>query len=130
MQSDTRTVFIQRPADELFDFLAQPQNLPVWATEFCSDIRPHGNAWLATTPNGEITVRYRTDSEFGIVDYLLSPAPGIELLAASRVLPNDDGAEYTFTQFQAPGMPDAAFGAQVDALRLELANLKHLMERG
>src|SRR5438046_10084560 len=31
------------------------------------------------------------------------PGAGVEALAASRVLPNGDGAAYVFTQFQTPG---------------------------
>jgi hypothetical protein len=44
------------------------------------------------------------------------------------VLPRGDGAEYVFTQFQAPGMPDAVFDGQVAALAHELVALKALLE--
>jgi len=64
----------------------------------------------------------------GVIDFHLSPAPGIEALAASRVVPNGDGTEYVFTQFQMLGMPDDAFTRQVHALREELAVLKALLE--
>src|SRR2546425_6058115 len=66
----------------------------------CQAIRPDGDAWLVSSPQGEVRVRYRTDEALGVIDFHLSPAPGMEALAASRVLPNGDGAEYVFTQFQ------------------------------
>src|SRR5206468_1543782 len=73
-------------------------------------------------------VRYRTDEALGVIDFHLSPAPGVEALAASRVLPNGDGAAYVFTQFQTPGMPDDVFTGQVHALREALVILKALLE--
>ena len=48
---------------------------------------------------------------------------GLEAVAYSRVVPNDSGAEYVFTQFQLPGMTDEVFAAQRAALAEELAIL-------
>jgi hypothetical protein len=49
-------------------------------------------------------------------------------LAASRAIPNGDGVEYVFTQFQAPEMPDEIFVKSVQALTHELTVLKALLE--
>jgi hypothetical protein len=68
------------------------------------------------------------DPELGVVDFHLSPSPGVEGLAASRVVPNGDGVEYVFTQFQAPDMPDDVFAKSVQALVHELTVLKALLE--
>ena len=46
----------------------------------------------------------------------MSPAPGVEALAASRVMPRGNASEYAFTQFQAPGMPDDVFQKNAKAL--------------
>src|SRR5436309_2457887 len=78
--------------------------------------------------DGRAARGYRTDEALGVIDFHLSPAPGVEALAASRVLPNGDGAAYVFTQFQTPGMPDDVFTGQVHALREELVILKALLE--
>src|SRR2546425_6291879 len=50
----------------------------------CQAIRPDGDAWLVSSPQGEVRVRYRTDEALGVIDFHLSPAPGLEALAASR----------------------------------------------
>jgi hypothetical protein len=50
-------------------------------------------------------------------------APGLEAVAYSRVITNDTGAEYVFTQFQLPGMSEEVFAAQRAALAEELAIL-------
>jgi len=58
----------------------------------------------------------------------MSPAPGVESLAGSRVLPHGAGSEYVFTQFQPAGMPDDAFAKNVQAVTHELTVLKALLE--
>lgn len=62
------------------------------------------------------------------VDYWISPAPGVTVIAASRVVARGSGSEYVFTQFQGPGMSDDAFARSIQALRRELTVLKALVE--
>ena len=129
-RTDTRTVTLAASPHDVFDFVANPENLPRWAVGFCHSIRrdeESADRWIVATGHGEITVRYATDRALGVVDFHLSPAPGVETVAYSRVIPNADGAEYIFTQLQAPGMPDDVFDAQVDALREELVVLQALV---
>jgi hypothetical protein len=129
VRSSTQTISL--PVDQLqaFAFLAEPQNLPRWAVGFCHAIRPTDEAttWIATTGQGEVRVRYVADPKTGVIDFHLSPAPGVDVLAASRVVPNGDHAEYVFTQFQSPGMPDEVFAAQVAALGDELQVLARIL---
>jgi uncharacterized membrane protein len=127
LRSDTQAVSIDGPVEQVFDFLADPANLPKWAVGFCHSIRRDGDHWMVTTAGGEVSIRYVTDRELGVVDFYISPAPGIEAAAFSRVLPRGGGAEYVFTQFQAPGMPDEVFTGQVHALLEELRILQSLI---
>jgi hypothetical protein len=76
---------------------------------------------------GEVGIRYVTDRALGVIDFYLSPAPGVEAAAFSRVLPSGRGAEYVFTQFQGPGVPDEAFTGQMAALGEELHVLRALV---
>jgi hypothetical protein len=130
MRSDTRTVRIDAPATEVFAFVADPANLPLWAVGFCRAIRRDGEApdrWIVTTAQGDLPIRYVTDAALGVVDLYLSPAPGVEAAAFSRVVPNEEGADYIFTQFQTPSMSDEIFKGQVRALTEELQVLRGLM---
>ena len=127
MRSDTQHIIINVDHRTLFEFLADPHNLPRWAVGFCRAIRRDGDHWVVQTSHGEVAIRYVTHAGLGVVDFYISPAPGMEVAAFSRVVPNDDGAEYVFTQLQAPGMADEAFEAQVSALREELVVLRALM---
>lgn len=128
-RSDTRAVTIESAANEVFEFIANPENLPRWAVGFCRSIRraEAPDRWIVTTAQGDLPVRYVTDAALGVIDFYLSPAPGVEAAAFSRVVPNGEGAEYVFTQFQAPGMPDEVFEGQVRALVEELHVLRGLI---
>jgi hypothetical protein len=127
VRSDTQSVTIAGTAEQVFDFLADPENLPRWAVGFCHSIRRDGGRWLVRTAQGELGIRYVTDRALGVIDFYISPAPGVEAAAFSRVLPNGDGAEYVFTQFQTPGMPDDVFAGQVASLTEELHILQRLV---
>jgi hypothetical protein len=127
LRSDTQAVTVDGPAEWVFDFVADPENLPKWAVGFCHAIRPDGDRWLVRTAQGEVGIRYVTDRTLGVVDFYLSPAPGVEAAAFSRVLPNGGGAEYVFTQFQGAGMPDEVFAGQVASLTEELRILQALV---
>jgi polyketide cyclase/dehydrase/lipid transport protein len=132
-RSDTRSVRIDAPPDHVFDFVSDPENLPRWAVGFCRAIRRDPTAtdrWIVTTAQDDVPVRYVAERSLGVVDFVLSPAPGTEVTAFSRVLPSGTGAEYVFTQLQPAGMPDDAFDAQVHALIEELQLLRaHLHAR-
>jgi hypothetical protein len=123
MHSDTQTITLPVSADEAFVFLAEPENLPRWAVGFARGIRREGDAWIVQTAQGEMSVRVVADAVQGTIDFHLAVAPGLEAVAYSRVVPNDSGAEYVFTQFQLPGMADEVFAAQRAALAEELTIL-------
>jgi hypothetical protein len=125
--SDTQAVTLAGSSEMVFDFLADPENLPKWAVGFCRSIRRDGDRWLVRTAQGELGVRYVTDRAFGVIDFYISPAPGVEAAAYSRLLPNGDGAEYVFTQFQGPAVPGPVFAGQVAALTEELHILQRLI---
>jgi uncharacterized protein YndB with AHSA1/START domain len=129
MRSDTQTITIEAPAGEVFRFVAEPENLPPWAVGFAREIRPDGDGWRVRTGGGaEVRVRFRIDAEQGVVDFWMVPAPGVEAVAYSRVVPNGDGADLVFTQQQIAGTADEVFEAQVAALGHELTVLKALLE--
>ncbi len=128
MRADTKTVSIDADPSKAVRFLSDPQNLPRWAVGFAKSVRQDGGRWYVKTSAGELEVRIVADEKNGVVDFWMSPAPGVEALAASRVIPRGRGCEYTFTQFQGPGMTDETFGQSVKALEHELTVLRALME--
>ena len=123
MCADTQTITLPVSAEEAFAFLAEPENLPRWAVGFARGIRRGGDAWIVQTAQGQMPLRVVADAAQGTIDFHMGVAPGLEAVAYSRVVPNDSGAEYVFTQFQLPGMADEVFAAQRAALAEELAIL-------
>ena len=124
-RSDTRSVTIEAPPREVFEFVADPRNLPYWAVGFCRSIRHDTqDRWLVTTAAGEIAMRYETNEAARTIDFRFAPADGIEAAAFSRVVSNGHGLVYVFTQFQLDDMPNEAFEAQVRALVGELEVLR------
>ena len=100
MRSDTQTITIDAPRADVFAFLADANNLPRWAPNFASAVRPDGDGWIAEAGGGvEFRVRVAVDADLGTVDIYFTPADGRERSIFGRVLPNGDGAEFLFTLF-------------------------------
>jgi len=129
MRTSTQSVRIDADPGQVFEFVSDLARLPRWAIGFAKDIRRENGDWIVTTGRGgEVAIRVEADAALGVVDYFMSPAPGEELPARTRVLPNDAGAEYVFTMFQPPGMPEEVFEGQIAELGRELTVLKAYAE--
>jgi hypothetical protein len=129
MRANTQSITIAASPEAVFALVADPAKLPSWAIGFAKGVRREGGAWLVRTTGGrEMPIRVDADPSRGTVDYYMGVEPGVEVPAASRVVPNGAGAEYTFTMFQPPGLPDDAFQAQIDELARELTVLKARVE--
>lgn len=129
MNSQTQSVRIVAESEQVYGYVSDAQNLPQWATGFAKSIRAQGaGAWKVETPQGEVGLQVSADPDQGVIDFWIEPAPGIRVLAASRVVGYGGVTEFMFTQFQPPGMPDALFQSQLEAARTELDGLKALLE--
>ena len=128
MRADTQTISIDAPQEKTLRFLADGGNLPRWAVGFAKSVSAANDGWLVTTGGGEVGLRIDRDDRTGVVDFLMVPAPGVEFLAASRVIPRGRGSEVVFTQFQGPGMTDEMFEKSIHAVGHELRVLKGILE--
>jgi hypothetical protein len=129
MRADTQAITIKASPRELFEFLANPEHVTTWAPNFAKEIRRTAEGWVVRTAQGEMPIRYATDAAAGVLDYYLSPVPGVEAVTPSRVVANGDGSEYILTAFYPPDMPDDAVEAQRAALAADLRVLQKLFER-
>jgi uncharacterized protein YndB with AHSA1/START domain len=129
VNSQTQSVRIDVEPEHVYGYVSDAQNLPQWATGFAKSVRAQGaGTWNVETPQGEVELQVTADPHHGVIDFWIEPAPGIRVLAASRVVGYGGITEFMFTQFQPPGMPDALFQSQVDAARTELDGLKARLE--
>jgi hypothetical protein len=61
MKSDTKTITVERDYETVYEFVANPENLPIWAKGFARSIQRAGEAWIIETPHGEqLNIRYIT----------------------------------------------------------------------
>ena len=131
MRSDTQSVTIAATPKQVLTFVADGANLPRWAIGFAKSVSPDGAGWIVSTAQGhEVPVTIAADESAGTVDFRMEPAPGQAATAYARIMPNAEGAEFVFTQFQQPGVPDEVFDQLVAALGDELTTLKALLGVG
>ena len=128
MRAATRSVTIRCPVAKVFGFVSDPANLPLWSKSFCLSIRQDQGQWVAETPQGPIRVRIATHRQLGIADQFLSPAPGVEFMIPTRVVPNGDGSEFIFTLFQPDHLSDQEYLQEVALVEQELGLLKQILE--
>jgi hypothetical protein len=130
MRTDTQSISIAVPAERAFDLVSNPESLPRWAAAFAREVRRDGEAWLVTTPQGLVRMRYACHRELGVIDYQMTGADGVGSVAHSRVIPAEGGCLYVFTQEQPRGMSDEVFEGLIRALARELRLLESLLEVG
>lgn len=126
---DTQSIDIAVDPALVLGFIAEGSNLPKWAIGFARSVEQAEDHWIVVTGAGDrIPTRIISGEASGTVDFVMNPAPGVTATAFARVIPVADLALFSFTQVQAPGMPDDVFDAQVRALSHELIALKALLE--
>jgi hypothetical protein len=125
MRSETVTAVLAAPRDEVFAYLAEIENLPEWANEFARELRREPEGYKVVNNLGEFWFEIRADADTGVIDMRAGPSKDELGLFPTRAVELPDGrTAFTFTMFQAPGMPDELFESQHASLRRELENVK------
>lgn len=122
------TVHVDRSAEEVYRFAADPAHLPQWAAGLGSSIEERDGRWLADSPMGEVEVRFAPENAYGVLDHDVTLPDGTTVTNPLRVLPDGAGCEVVFTLRRGPGVTEEAFDADAAAVRTDLATLKALME--
>ena len=124
MHIRTVSISVSSPRDTVFHFLADIENLPKWATEFCECLELRQGRWWAYTSQGEMLVEMETGVGTGVIDLRAGPAPDKLGLFPLRVLPlSARSALVSFTFIQPPGLPDELYEKQYESLRVEMRGL-------
>jgi hypothetical protein len=120
----TETRVFRATRDEVFEYLADIDNLPEWASEFARELKLVDGRHVVVNGLGELFFEIHADRERGIVDMLAGPAPDALALFPVRIVEAPGGSVLTFTMVQQPGQPDEQFEGQHESLLRELANLE------
>jgi hypothetical protein len=130
MRSATVTTVLDAPQKAVFDFVADIENLPVWATEFARELKHDADGYSVVNGLGEFRFQIRADRDAGVVDMFAGPDPGRMALFPTRVVALPDGrTAYSFTMFQGPEMSGELFEAQHASLRREFTSIEAVFQR-
>ena len=128
MRTETVTAILSAPQRTVFDYLADIELLPEWATEFARELRRDGDDFKVVNRLGEFYFTIEADPASGVIDMYAGPRKSEMAVFPTRALTLPDGrTAFTFTMFQTPGMPDELFESQHASLERELAKLEHLL---
>lgn len=123
------SVWINRPADEVYRYAGNPEHLPSWAAGLArSELKQVDDHWVAQSPMGPVEVRFTPANDFGVLDHVVT-VPGAEpTLNPMRVLPaGPDRCEVVFT-LRRRTMSEDDYEADASAVAADLATLKRLLE--
>jgi hypothetical protein len=125
MRNATVTTVLDAPEREVFEYLADIRNLPEWATEFARELRRDGDDFKVRNGLGEFFFAIDADPASGVIDMYAGPSKEAMAVFPTRAVSLPDGrTSYSFTMFQAPGMPDELFDSQHESLKREFANIE------
>lgn len=129
MESESRhisTLIAARPS-AVYDFAANPDNLPCWAAGLAqTEVRRDGEDLVAASPMGDVRVRFAPPNDFGVLDHDVTLPSGEVVNNPLRVLEHPGGAEVVFTVRQL-GASDEDFARDCDAVARDLETLRELV---
>jgi len=118
---------IPTPPATVYEFAADPDNLPRWATGLArSAIAVEGDSLVVDSPMGRVTVTFAPRNSFGILDHDVRLPSGQLVHNPLRVVVHPDGAEIVFTVRQLD-LSDEEFERDVAAVERDLDALARLL---
>ncbi len=125
MINRTVTVVLETPREDVFAFLSNVDNLPLWATDFARELKYEGGKAKVVNGLGEFYFRIDADAATGVIDMYAGPSEDEMALFPTRAVAlGPRKSAYSFTMFKAPGMPDELFESQYESLRREFDNIR------
>ncbi|MGB6689925.1 MAG: hypothetical protein WBE76_18975 [Terracidiphilus sp.] len=129
VESRTITVRINRPFNQVYEFLVDPANWNQWAFGLGKNLRRSGDGWIADSDGGIAKVRFTSRNSFGVVDHTVTRPNGDTISVPMRLIANGGGCELLFTLFREANMSDAQFASDAGFVQRDLNGLKSLLEK-
>ena len=131
MSSHTVTAVLPVPKQRAFEYLADIDNLPRWATEFAREMEVVDGRHVVRNGLGEFLFEIRADEQTGVIDMYAGPTEDAMAIFPTRVVELPDGSSaFTFTMFQGPEMSDELFEQQYRSLLREFDNIERQLAPG
>lgn len=121
---------IDRPAGDVYEYVADPSHLPAWAPGLGSTIENTGGRWLMDSTLGRIEVVFAPRNDFGVLDHHVTIlASGETFYNPVRVIADGHGSEIIFTVRRPDGATDEDFERDLNAVQADLDGLKRILEK-
>jgi len=125
MTSRTVTTVLDAPKAEVFDYVADVENLPEWANEFARELVHENGLTKVVNGLGEFVIAFDADPGTGVVDMRSGPTADELALFPTRVVELPGGrSAFIVTMFRATDMPDELFESQYQSLLRELEGMR------
>jgi uncharacterized protein YndB with AHSA1/START domain len=131
MSSESRhlSVHIDRSVADVYDYAADPANLPAWAPGLGRSVTVVDGRLEVESPMGHVVVEFVPRNEFGVLDHDVTLPSGEVVHNPVRVIADGAGAEVVFTVRRRDGMTDAEFDTDAGAVQADLDLLRTVMEQ-
>jgi hypothetical protein len=127
-RSETLSISIQTSFDKAWKFISSPENLHLWTVDFAiSQPIKVDDLYRVETQKGFLDLFVRSNREAGTVDFYFAN-DGNYGCSPSRLISNDEGVIYIFTQFEPNNAPEGVFDKLVSNVKKELQLLKERLE--
>ena len=130
MTSEFRHIseWIDRRPQEVYDYAADPANLPQWAPGLGSSVEKVEGRWYVETSEGRVGFAFVQRNEYGVLDHYVTLPSGEVVYNPMRVIADGSSSEVMFTLRRRPGTSDEDFCADADAVAADLTRLKRMLE--
>jgi hypothetical protein len=122
-------VYIARIPERVREYVADPAHLPVWAAGLAGSMERGAGRWFADSPMGRVAVTFAAPNPWGVLDHDVELPSGEVVTNPMRVVANGPGSDLVFTVQRRPGVTDAEFEADVEAVAEDLRTLKRVLEQ-
>src|SRR5215469_7030281 len=130
MRSETVTTILSAPQEQVFEYMSDIERLPEWASEFARELKCEGEDYKVVNGLGEFYFEIDADPETGVIDMFAGPTKQQMAIFPARAVRLPDGrTAFSFTMFQAPGMPDELFESEHQSLKREFDNIEAAFAR-
>src|SRR5262245_48404522 len=131
MINRTLTAVLEAPRNDVFAFLSDVGNLPLWATDFAQELKYEDGKAKVVNGLGEFYFALEADPVTGVIDMYAGPREDEMALFPTRVVAlGPTKTAYSFTMFKAPDMPDELFESQYQSLLREFDNIRACFRTG
>lgn len=119
---------ISASPESVYEFAANPDNLPRWAAGLAEGaVVRDGEILQIDSPMGKVVVRFVPRNEYGVIDHDVTLPSGTTVTNPVRILSHPTGSEIVFTLRQME-LTDEEFDRDTELVQRDLERLKQLME--